>query len=177
MKPFLVHIFEHATWSIGNGQSVFFWKDKWLDKVIVDDWRIPDHVSKQLTMKVADYIVEGSWNIPPYFATKDSQLSDKIKKLTLPLEDTPDKLNRTYAIVGDLTNKLSYAFLAGSGQKNNWHKIIWNSFIPPSRAFIVWRLLHNKIPNDDNLRTRGCTIVYICCFCRHAYESSTHLFF
>lgn len=98
---------------------MFFWKDKWLDRVIADDWRVPDHVSRQLTMKVADYIVEGCWNIPPYFAAKDNQLADKIKKLTLPLEDTPDKLNWTSAIDGDLTNKLSYAFLAGSGQKNN----------------------------------------------------------
>jgi len=51
------------------------------------------------------------------------------------------------------------------------------SVIPPSRAFILWRLFHNKIPTDENLGKRGSCIVSICHFCLKQSESSEHIFF
>jgi hypothetical protein len=77
---------------------------------------------------------------------------------------------------GILTNKLAYHFLLRHGPQVLWDKILWNSYIPPSRAFITWRLLLNKLPTDEHLRTRGCVIVSICCFCRQHDESSPHIF-
>lgn len=58
-----------------------------------------------------------------------------------------------------------------------WAKLLLNTYIPPSRSFITWRLIHNKLPTDDNLRKRGCFIVSICCFCMQEAESSQHIFF
>jgi hypothetical protein len=66
--------------------------------------------------------------------------------------------------------------MVSHGTKVHWDKLIWNSYVPPTRAFISWRLLHDRLPTDENLRKRGCYIVSICCFCRKQSESSSHIF-
>jgi len=76
----------------------------------------------------------------------------------------------------NLTNKLAFNFMLGQSQEVPWHKLLWNTYIPPSMAFISWRFLHNKLPTEDNLKKRGCIIVSICCFCKKSEESSLHLF-
>ena len=78
---------------------------------------------------------------------------------------------------GVLTNKIAYSHLVGQGQRVPWAALLWNMYIPPSRAFVTWRLLNNKVPTDDNLQKRGCIIVSRCCFCLQHTESSTHIFF
>ncbi|CAJ2665471.1 unnamed protein product [Trifolium pratense] len=55
--------------------------------------------------------------------------------------------------------------------------LIWCNFIPPSCSFLMWRIIHNRMPTDDNLRSRGCVLVSVCALCLHAYETTRHLFF
>ncbi|PNX65865.1 ribonuclease H, partial [Trifolium pratense] len=43
-------------------------------------------------------------------------------------------------------------------QDLHWAKVIWNSTIPPSKSLLAWRLMHNKMPTDDNLKIRGCAL-------------------
>lgn len=40
----------------------------------------------------------------------------------------------------------------------------------------MWRILHDKMPTDDNLIQRGFQIPSICSLCGTTSESSTHLF-
>lgn len=142
----------------------------------MDIWHVPEHMHNSLTMLVSDYIVDGQWNLPDYFRVKDRALFDRIHLVTLPIESTADNLHWNAATDGHLTNKLAYSFLSAAGQHVNWHKIVWNAYVPPTRAFIWWRFLHNRIPTDENLRKRGCQIVSICCFCRRQAETSNHIF-
>lgn len=100
-----------------------------------------------------------------------------LQSITLPTDDIPDVLQWISALDGQLTSKIAFSSLFGNGPKVSWATIIWNSYIPPSRAFITWRLLHNKIPTDENLRKRGCIIVSGCCFCLKQAKSSSHIFF
>ncbi|RDX90406.1 hypothetical protein CR513_27732, partial [Mucuna pruriens] len=55
-------------------------------------------------------------------------------------------------------------------------KLIRNAYIPHSKSFISWRLLHNRMSAYENLRLKGCIIVSICNLCGISYESSAHLF-
>ena len=59
----------------------------------------------------------------------------------------------------------------------DWATLIWRPCIPPSHSFIFWRLMHKKLPTDEHLRSRGCTIVSICVLCYRSAETSEHLFF
>lgn len=177
MKQHLQMVVERSTWSVGNGKSIQFWSDKWLDTPIVQRWGVPQSLVPSLHMLVSDCIVAGSWCLPDYLVRKDAALADQIYKVNLPTVDMPDKLCWTSAPDGELTSKVAYNTLTGAGAHVLWAKLLWNSYIPPSRSFITWRLLHNKLPTDENLRKRGCFIVSICCFCLQAAESSHHIFF
>lgn len=127
-------------------------------------------------MSVSDYIVDGEWNLPTYFHVKDDVLTNKILQTTLPIKPVPDALQWLSTTDGHLTNKLTYLFVRGTCIKVPWHKLVWNTYIPPTRVFICWRFIHNRLPTDENLRKRGCTIVSICCFCKKQLETSDHIF-
>jgi len=162
---------------VGNGDKIHFWTDKWLDTVIATHWSNPQTVSSSLSMKVSACISNGVWCLPGYLVDKDPALATQICQVTLPTEAMPDMLCWESAPDGILTSKIAFRTLNGVGQRSTWANILWNSHIPPSRSFITWRLLHNKLPTDENLRKRGCTIVSICCFCLQESESSHHIFF
>lgn len=77
---------------------------------------------------------------------------------------------------GILTFKDAYNHLNPDAQSVSWGKLILNSSIPPSRSFLLWRPLHNKVPTDYNLRLRGCIFVSMCSLCKSSAETSHHLF-
>ena len=177
MKQHIQMVLNHSTWAVGNGKCIQFWTDKWMDRSIAFHWNLPASLTSALSLKVADCIVDGNWCIPAYVVHRDPALASQIHKITLLVDDIPDRLCWSSANDGELTNKIAYRTLNGTGQSVPWAKLIWTPFIPPSRSFITWRLIHNKLPTDDNLRKRGCYIVSICCFCMQNAESSSHIFF
>ena len=36
--------------------------------------------------------------------------------------------------------------------KITWFSHLWKNFIPPKYALLLWRLIQNRLPTDDNLR-------------------------
>lgn len=166
----------HSTWTIGIGESILFWTDKWFSSTIVGHSGIPEHLHQFLNMEVANYLVEGG-NIPDYFLQKDAMLATRhILSTAIPLTLVPDTLNWTNATDGVLTNKLAYLHICGNFQQLPWCKLIWQKFILPSRSFIFWGWAHDKKPTDDNLKKRGCSLASICCLCRSHLETSSHIF-
>ena len=67
-------------------------------------------------------------------------------------------------------------FHSPAGPKRNWANLIWNAAIPPSKSFLVWRLIHRKMPTDDNLCARGCHMPSMCTLCGKDAETTNHLF-
>jgi len=57
--------------------------------------------------------------------------------------------------VEDLTFNEAFLFKYGIGQNIHWAKAIWSPDIPPSKSFLAWRLMHNKVPTYENLMLRG----------------------
>lgn len=77
---------------------------------------------------------------------------------------------------GKLTFKDAYIQSNPTGPMVSWAKLIWKSCIPPSKSFIIWRILQNRMPTDDILKARGCIVVTICSLCGNAAETTDHLF-
>jgi len=94
--------------------------------------QIPISLHQILDLEVSDYIVEGAWSLPEYIVNKDRDLTTRIFKITLPIDDIADRLHWNVVMDGVLTNKLSYSFLAGKGQRVNWFKLIWNNCNTPN---------------------------------------------
>jgi len=76
-----------------------------------------------------------------------------------------------------LTLKEAFKFKYGPGQNIQWAKEAWCADIPPSKSLMTWRLIHNKLPTDDNLTLRGCNFPSMCSSCQSSSENAFHLFF
>lgn len=71
----------------------------------------------------------------------------------------------------------AFEFKAQFTQVVHWGKLIWNAHIPPSRSLLLWRVIHNRLPTDENLATRGLPYPSMCSNCFKHVENSEHLFF
>jgi hypothetical protein len=58
-------MFQNLIWLLGNGENINFWNDNWCCTSLSDLFNIPDHISKSLSSRVSDYILDGQWNLPP----------------------------------------------------------------------------------------------------------------
>lgn len=103
-------------------------------------------------------------------------VTERLTSIVLPRVPLPDTFIWSHAADGKLSSKLALAFLIPLSPKLPWAELIWKGCIPPSHSFTFWRLMHSKMPTDENLRTRGCIVVSACCFCLHSAETSEHLF-
>ena len=104
-------------------------------------------------------------------------LHQKLLLTTIPNTYKEDKNIWKASHDGNLTFKDAYFFHASQHSQNlSWDKSIWHIVIPPSKSLLIWRLLHDKLPTDDNLIKRGCQIPTICNLCGLAQETSIHLF-
>jgi hypothetical protein len=129
---------------------------------------IPDHISQLLSSKVSDFIFNGEWSIPDQLLQAFPTLLSIVSQITIPVVPSKDKLMWQHTDDGDLKLKDAYLFKSQQVQDLSWAKAIWNKDIPPSKAMLAWRIMHNKVPTDENLKSRGCSIPSMCNLCsRH----------
>ena len=84
-----------------------------------------------------------------------------IKNITLPVTPLPDKLVWVHFVDDNFSAKQSFRVSSLSSASFGRAAFIWHACIPTSSSFTVWRLLHNKLPTDENLCSRGCTVVSV----------------
>jgi hypothetical protein len=83
-----------------------------------------------------------------------------VNQVTLPSPHREDMLVWNLSNSGDLTFKDEFLHKSRHGQASHWANTIWSVDIPPSKSLIAWRM-HGKLPTDENLMTRGCSILYM----------------
>lgn len=110
-----------------------------MDETLVHMLQISPTIHHELNMNIADYTLDGRWNIPDYFKAKFPQFFDKVTKVSIPIIQTENSLNWNTAIDGNLTAKLAFQHKNHSSITFNWCKLIWSRTIPPTRTFVLWR--------------------------------------
>lgn len=130
-----------------------------------------------LTTIVSDFIRNKSWQIPSSVLQSFPSLAARIHKIIIPIDSGPDRLCWKHSADGNLTFKGAFTFLNPCPNQVRWGRPIWNGSIPPSKLFLTWRLILNKLPADENLISRGCVVVSIYCHCKRQMETTDHLFF
>ncbi|GAU43411.1 hypothetical protein TSUD_398880 [Trifolium subterraneum] len=133
-------------------------------------FHIPSHVGHYLTSTVSDYLVNGQWFFPAFFYQHFNALCGIVQQVTIPIEPAQDKLLWKHTDTCELQLSDAYLFKLQPFQELHWAKLIWNPDIPPSKSLLVWRLMHNKIPTDDNLMLRGCELPSMCSLCSKNVE-------
>ncbi|GAU27936.1 hypothetical protein TSUD_146500 [Trifolium subterraneum] len=171
-------IMNNTFWLLGDGRDINFWNDSWCGNPLSEQLCIPDHISHSLSSTVSDYILNGHWSFPTRLIQAFPNLSSIItSQATIPMDPSRDIILWKHTDSGDLQLKDAYLFKMQQFQDLNWAKYIWSCDIPPSKSMLVWRLMHGKVPTDENLMIRGCLIPSMCNLCNRHVESSFHIFF
>ncbi|XP_024632876.1 uncharacterized protein [Medicago truncatula] len=175
VSEFLNVVTENSVWIIGNGNNINLWLDNWMDTSLVSLLNVPRHMFPSLTVKLSTVIVDGTWQIPRPLIDFPNVAAQALS-ITLPVTPLPDKRVWKHATDGVLTARLAHLFLRPNLVCLDWPVVIWRTCIPPSHSFVFWRMMLSKLPTDENLRMRGCTLVSVCVLCFKQAETSSHLF-
>ncbi|CAL0334765.1 unnamed protein product [Lupinus luteus] len=154
---------------VGDGKSTNFWKDNWLGVPLIDYLQIPKHLHCLLHAKVADFLQGPNWLIPSNLMAAVPDLAGKLSKVIT--TNNKDKFIWMGSSDEQLSSKDAYLHLSPVVQQSNLFKKLWSKAIPPSKSFITWRWMHQKLPTDDNLMQRGCQGVSMCSLCCNNVES------
>lgn len=157
-------------------KKINLWLDNWLGSSLVSVFNINPAAWKSLCFTLFSVLDAGRWRLPPPLLS-NSVVVASILNITLPVTPLLDKVVWIHTTDGDLSAKQVFLFLRGTSNLVDWATLIWRPCIPPSHSFIFWRLMHKKVPTDEHLQSRGCTIVSICVLCFRAAETSDHIFF
>ncbi|XP_019433923.1 PREDICTED: uncharacterized protein LOC109340663 [Lupinus angustifolius] len=114
------------------------------------------------------------WTIPSFMNRLFPNITEKIAKTTI--AGNLDRLVWKKTLDGTLSLKAAYNEVTNYTTQLIWCKLHWSANTAPSKSFITWRIMNNKMPTDDNLRKRGCAIVSICNMCNSHSEEEDHLF-
>jgi hypothetical protein len=169
-------VYENSHFIIGDGSSINFWNDVWCgDQSLAQALQVPDVHSSNL--KVSELIHNNQWLLTPELDEKFPNLKQFLEQVVLPLEHRVDYLAWNDSDSGELSLKLAYLFKDNPLPQLHWAKSIWCKDIPPSKSLIACRLMHQKLPTDENLCLRGCSLPSVCNLCFKKAETSFHLFF
>lgn len=168
---------DNSTWWLGDGDKIQFWRDSWCGAALMNVFNIDQSITEQFPPTVNMYILNNHWNISEELENQFPGLRSIVSQVTIPEILKPDKLVWLHNSTGILTAKEAYDYKKNHFRKLHWTKHIWSADIPPSKSLMVWRLMHNKLPTDENLITRGCHLPSRCSLCSIHEESTFHLFF
>lgn len=167
----------HIRWIIGDGCSINFWKDRWLSQAIVDFLQIPQSLQRLFQTNVKDFLIDGEWIVPHWLLDRNSVLKEELKQIVIPKFQAEDELIWSGTNSGTLSLKDAYAMIHSANVSLQWPTLIWSRAVPPSKSFLIWRIMHHKVLIDDNLWGRGCYMVSMCSLCGMSYETTDHLSF
>lgn len=130
----------------------------------MDLLELPQHMQQLLQASVADFISENKWNIPDIFYKKYTDLGNLLARITTPVFNEVNQLIWQTSSTRILSFKEAFLNFQPVQSHCSW-SLIWSLVIPPSKSFVAWRLLHNKIATDDQLQKRRCNLSSICSLC------------
>jgi len=168
---------DNTIWLVGDGKNINFWFDHWNGDPLFESLNLPAAQVNSFPPKLCSYIHDSHWRIPEVLLQRFPSLRLLNSQVILRTGTKPDKLVWKLNGTSILTLKDAYVFKKHHFPKVPWAKIIWSKDIPPSKSILVWRLMLNKLPTDDNLAARGCHLPSMCSLCNMNEESSFHLFF
>jgi len=170
-------ILNNASWLIGNGEKINFWTDNWCGLILADTFQVDVVTLISFPVKVKDYIINKQWCIPTSVLALYPTIQLLVTNVIIPFEDKTDQLIWKHTTSGNLYMKDAFLFKKKNHLKLSWTKHIWCKDIPPSKATLVWRLMLNKLPANENLSLRGCSFPSMCSLCSSTSETSFLLFF
>ena len=148
-----------------------------MGKPLMEYFGLHGNMASLLSGKVADFVVNGQWNLPQLLSLHFPMVCDAI--IRVPLSSDPnevDKLIWSPSTSGDLSAKIAYQFMRPHHPSLDWSKLIWSKYIAPRMSLLVWKVLCGRVLSEDFLQKRGISLASRCLLCRFDSESLEHIF-
>ncbi|XP_026396943.1 uncharacterized protein LOC113291646 [Papaver somniferum] len=161
---------EDIRWCIGSGEKLSVWFDTWIgDNPLIDMVGNSAYVSENEKMKISDILTNGIWNIP-------FELNQIIHHMKLPdVGKGEDNLIWSGELKGNFSIPATVNKIRIKMPTLQWPRYIWNSFLHPSIACNVWKLVHGVYMDDALMVSKGYEMASKCCVCENDQDRMIHL--
>lgn len=168
-------------WSLGNGNSIFFWLDRWFGEcslycIFPNLFRIATNqqitVSAAFSNSILSLHFQG--HLSGILLQEWVQLQNALNSISLH-PSVPDTISWRWSSHFRFNVHSFYQWLDYGGIPNTFNQTIWKANIPFKIKIFLWLVKQNKVLTRDNLSRRGCHGDTTCLFC-NAPESINHLF-
>jgi hypothetical protein len=175
----------YVHYSVGSGDSVRFWVDRWSEEGLVRDafpaiYQIALHKQATVSEYLSWHHEDMVWSITLQRPLQDWELREytdlmaflyhlKIKRTVV------DQLRWPCTTSGLFEVRSYYRLLTSHNTTHFPWRSIWQSRVPHKVAFFTWLVAQGKILTLDNLRRRGLWVLDWCFMCKKAGESVNHL--
>lgn len=161
---------------VGKGDKINIWNDNWCGHSIALLLQIPTGNQQFLKANLKEIMHGMRIVIPSALAQLRPTLPHLASKVHFNIQKE-DSIIWMRSDNNVLSFKDAYSFLNGFIPACNWGRMIWFSFILPSKSLLFWPLMYGKLPIDDILALRGLYLPSICSLCNKQEESISHIFF
>ncbi|XP_065619737.1 uncharacterized protein LOC136063366 [Quercus suber] len=188
-EVFSVPIKAIRTWSVGNGESIRVWGDKWLPSpstfrvtsprlFLHDETRVSELISQD----------SATWRTVIIDAIFLPHEADLIKSIPLSLRRPEDKLvwagtfnglfsvRSAYRLAVEESRPSNIGTSSDSSRNRRFWKLLWSLQVPHKVHHFAWRACRGILPTKENLLQRRMQVDGCSDECGEDVESSGHLF-
>lgn len=173
-------------WRVGNGKSIRVWSDEWIPgqgagkilspvRVLPADARVEDLID----------VNTRSWDRTLVENIFHSAEASKILRIPLSWANREDSVFWNFTSSGLFTVRSAYSRLmqlqclkeVSSSRRKPESNFVWKLRIPKKVQHFLFRLLHNALPCQENLKKRKVELEPCCPLCQDCLvETASHLF-
>lgn len=146
VKHEYINIISKSRFLIGNGLYANFWIEEWCGLPLISSIQNPSLINVKTMLSY--FLYDGSWFFPNSALSLVLDPPLLVRQVTLPLDSLDDSVVWTPSKSGCLSLKDVLALKSTTSTTLTQPKHLWNFDIPPFKAFLVWRLCHNKVSTD-----------------------------
>jgi hypothetical protein len=167
---------------IGDGRSVLFWKDQWLDSINSDSFPRAFSFTLDEDISVHDFLRASSLS-DSFWLPLSPQAMDEVRTLqmdTAHIDLSDEKDTWTYPWGNNFTSRQFYAFCFKDIQVHAAFQWLWKSKCTPRIKFFAWLALCDRLNTRNMLKRRKFTLRsgYSCLMCDNPPEETIeHLLF
>jgi hypothetical protein len=165
---------------IRNGESCLFWKDKWRDQSLINNY--PELVSfaKNKNISVAIALAQDDMTQLLHLPVSEvayAQLKNLIQNADQIQLNTEQDIWK-YSWGNTFSSSRAYRIIVGQSQHHPSIRWIWDCFCQPKHRVFFWLLLKDRLSTRNILRRKNMFLqTYTCVLCAHNIEETVHHLF
>jgi hypothetical protein len=171
--------------SVGNGSKVLFWRDRWIDGRVAEDFApilsLTVSTRAKNSRTVAQALVENRWllDIPGTLATRGAR---EVITMWLALNNIQRDYNThvhfswPWSSSGKYSAKSTYCMLMQGGERSQLGEAIWRSKATPKSKLFSWLATQKRIWTSDRRARFGLQLHSSACFvCDQEEDTADHI--